>query len=187
MNCKYCNRTCKNPNSHRNHERLCKNNPNRDYVDTKNIECLNLKKCICTYCQEKFTIGTIKRHEKGCEKNPECFKICPVCNKTFVGKKFTCSYGCSNTYFRSGKSNPNWSNSNYRSLCFLYHEKRCCVCGEDKIISVHHYDENHDNNEPSNLIPMCPTHHQYMHSRYKGIILEIVDKYIYEFNQSVAQ
>lgn len=28
-NCKYCGRECKNPNSLRNHERLCKSNPNR--------------------------------------------------------------------------------------------------------------------------------------------------------------
>ena len=28
--CKFCNKSCKNPNSLRNHERLCKLNPNRD-------------------------------------------------------------------------------------------------------------------------------------------------------------
>jgi very-short-patch-repair endonuclease len=30
--CKFCGRTCKNPNSHRNHERLCPKNPDRHYV-----------------------------------------------------------------------------------------------------------------------------------------------------------
>ena len=30
--CKFCGRTCKNPNSHRNHERLCPKNPERNYV-----------------------------------------------------------------------------------------------------------------------------------------------------------
>lgn len=30
LHCPYCNRVAKNPNSHRNHERLCKLNPNRD-------------------------------------------------------------------------------------------------------------------------------------------------------------
>lgn len=29
MNCKFCNKECKNLNSLRNHERLCKSNPNR--------------------------------------------------------------------------------------------------------------------------------------------------------------
>jgi hypothetical protein len=30
--CKFCNKECKNNNSHRNHERLCKSNPDRVYV-----------------------------------------------------------------------------------------------------------------------------------------------------------
>jgi len=33
MNCQYCNRECKNTNSLRNHERLCKSNPNRQLSD----------------------------------------------------------------------------------------------------------------------------------------------------------
>lgn len=32
MLCKYCNKYCKNNNSHRNHERLCRLNPDRIYV-----------------------------------------------------------------------------------------------------------------------------------------------------------
>ena len=43
---------------------------------------------------------------------------------------------------------------------------------------VHHYDENHYNNDPRNLIPLCPTHHQYVHSRYKDEIICTIDEYI---------
>ena len=32
MICKFCNKQCKNANSHRNHERLCKMNPNKQYI-----------------------------------------------------------------------------------------------------------------------------------------------------------
>ena len=32
LNCKFCNKECKNNNSLRNHERLCKQNPNRQYT-----------------------------------------------------------------------------------------------------------------------------------------------------------
>jgi hypothetical protein len=32
MECKYCNKSCKNENSLRNHERLCKSNPNRQHI-----------------------------------------------------------------------------------------------------------------------------------------------------------
>ena len=116
-------------------------------------------------------------------------KRCPVCDKEFetqVGtknEKTTCSYSCSNTYFRSGENNPNWkliSDSKdriYRDICFIHHDKRCVVCGEDKIVAVHHYDENHNNNEPSNLIPLCPTHHHYIHSKWKEEIIDLVSEY----------
>jgi len=35
---------------------------------------------------------------------------------------------------------------------------RCAVCGEDRP-QIHHIDENHDNNDPMNLIPLCPNNH----------------------------
>lgn len=49
------------------------------------------------------------------------------------------------------------------------------------IVAVHHYDGNHDNNSPENLIPLCPTHHQYVHSRYKKLVQEKIDYYRSEF------
>jgi hypothetical protein len=114
-------------------------------------------------------------------------KICPVCNKKFetqLGErkeKTTCSHSCSNTYFRTGKNNGNWSDDSYRSTCFLYHKKECLICGEDKIVEVHHMDENNKNNNPENLVPLCPTHHQYWHSRYKKEIEDKIYNYIKEF------
>jgi hypothetical protein len=46
MICKFCNKLCKNANSHRNHERLCKLNPDRQYIKSagfaKYNEQLNL-------------------------------------------------------------------------------------------------------------------------------------------------
>jgi len=109
-------------------------------------------------------------------------KICPICGNIFETtktnrEKTTCSYGCSNTFFRSGSNNPNWKDETYRTTCFLYHEKKCVVCGEDKIVDVHHYDENKKNNNKENLIPLCPTHHMYWHSKYKFVIEKKVNEY----------
>jgi hypothetical protein len=117
-------------------------------------------------------------------------KKCPICETEFETmenhprEQFTCSHSCSNSYFRSGKNNPNWkeadrikSENKYRRICFEYHKKECVICGENKIVSVHHYDENHNNNSIENLIPLCPTHHQYIHSKYKDEILNKVDEY----------
>ena len=40
LNCKYCNKICKNDNSLRNHERLCKQNPNRMVVSIAGIKAM---------------------------------------------------------------------------------------------------------------------------------------------------
>lgn len=112
-------------------------------------------------------------------------KVCPVCDKKFEvipsEDKVTCGYSCSNTYFRSKESNPNWKGTRYQTICWQYHEKKCVICGEDNIVAVHHFDENHDNNSPENLVPLCPTHHNYMHSRYKELIMQQVKDYVSHF------
>ena len=125
-------------------------------------------------------------------KHPLVNKICPVCGKEFETQirgdrreKTTCSHSCSNSFFRSGKDNGNWSDDSYRSTCFLYHKKECIICGENKIVEVHHMDENKNNNSPENLVPLCPTHHQYWHSRYKEEVEETIYKYINKFKQEI--
>jgi hypothetical protein len=106
---------------------------------------------------------------------------CPVCGKPKKHKRNkTCSYACSNKLFRSGKDNPNYNGESYRNKCFEEHGKACLVCGEDKIVAVHHVNENHEDNRVENLVPLCPTHHQYLHSRYKGEVQPYVDKYLAE-------
>lgn len=122
-------------------------------------------------------------------------KNCPICSKVFIAnvgqkrEKTVCSRACSNTYFRSGKNNPNWKSpedkKDYRSICFEAHKKECIVCKENLIVAVHHYDENHDNNSSDNLIPLCPTHHQYWHSKYKYIIEDQVNNYIIYFKSKL--
>lgn len=124
-------------------------------------------------------------------------KICPVCGNKFVTSQnpkeetTTCSYACANTFFRSGANHPNWKNkkdktessirAGYRRICFKHHKKKCIICGESKIVEVHHYDEDHNNDDPNNLVPLCPTHHKYIHSRYKDLIAKEVDIYIKNF------
>ena len=117
-------------------------------------------------------------------KYPIITKTCPVCNNKFEAskgsprEKKTCSYSCSNTYFRSGDNNGMRSKSkNYRTTCFLHHKKECIICGESNIVAVHHYDNDHTNNDPSNLIPLCPTHHAYVHSDFNYLVKEQIDIY----------
>ena len=121
-------------------------------------------------------------------KHPKLEIVCPVCGKLFTftpvptkKDKVTCSTACANTYFRSGSDNPNWNNDAYRSTCFLYHKKECVICKESNIVAVHHLDHNDKNNDPSNLVPLCPTHHQYWHSRYRPLVEPIIREYMNNF------
>ena len=105
-------------------------------------------------------------------------RYCPICGKevTRAGAT-TCSRSCANRLFRTKQRNPNWNENAYRSTCFAFHEKKCVVCGERKIIAVHHYNHNHEDNRPENLIPICPTHHAYVHSRYAAEVLPLIEEY----------
>jgi hypothetical protein len=131
-------------------------------------------------------------------KYERIIKECPVCESKFEtmkghkSEKITCSYSCSNTYFRSGNNNPNYKGElrvnyevEYRRICFEYHKKECIICGENKIVSVHHYDKNHFNDLIDNLIPLCPTHHQYVHSRFKDEIIDRIDEYRNNFIKQI--
>ena len=136
----------------------------------------------CSKCFKLVGNNTFSRHIKTCRG----LKTCPICSKNFISGVVTCSYSCSNKYFRTGENNGNWRQHAYQSTCFLHHNKKCIICGEEKIVAVHHLNEDHDDNRIENLIPMCPTHHQYMHSRYKTEIQHIVDEYVKQFKLSIA-
>lgn len=134
----------------------------------------------CIYCDKDYTIGNIKKHQNYCYLNPKNIKKCPVCDDPIKNYKtsVTCSYSCSNKHFRTGPNHGNWKDSSYRTTCFHYHEKKCIICNEENIVEVHHFDGNNANNDPLNLVPLCPTHHQYLHSRYKHLIEDQVISYI---------
>jgi hypothetical protein len=128
----------------------------------------------CPKCKKAFGSNNINKHIPKCEG----IKKCPICEKEYVGNTKTCSYSCSNKMFRSGEDNGNWKQDAYQSTCFLYHKKECVVCGENKIVEVHHMNENHNDNSPANLVPLCPTHHQYFHSRYRNEVEYIIQEYL---------
>lgn len=142
----------------------------------------------CRFCGKELGKCNLSKHEKSCYLNPTNLTTCSVCGKPVKNYKTneTCSYACANTLFRSGNNNGSHikaleNGDSYRVICFEHHKKECIICGEQLIVAVHHYDHNKKNNSPNNLIPMCPTHHAYMHSSYKYLIEKQVDYYVKEF------
>lgn len=157
-----------------NHTRWCDSNPNRN--NTKNLIKSQQK-----YFNNK--LGEIKHFNVSCNTCKNIFQV-QEREKQFPSKeKYFCSSSCSN--FRG--SGITWSNTmnkelqNYRTICFAYHQKQCVICDESLILEVHHLDENHLNNTPSNLIPLCPTHHQYWHSSHIDMIKNKILSYQREF------
>lgn len=69
----------------------------------------------------------------------------------------------------------------YRTRCFSRHPHKCCICGESLIVEVHHLDHDRTNSNINNLVPLCPTHHAYMHSTHKELIEDKVLAYIRNF------
>ena len=78
---------------------------------------------------------------------------------------FYCSKKCGNEYKNKiREENGEWINSsNYRKKAFLAKEHKCCVCGwneDERILEVHHIDEDRENNDINNLCIICPTCHR---------------------------
>jgi hypothetical protein len=151
---------------------------------TGGFSAINAKKRKCRFCREEYGIANIKKHEHHCYMNPTNLKECNFCGKpikNYKTSKGTCSKSCANSFFKVGENNGNFKGDSYQYKCFANHKKECVVCGENKIVAVHHYNEDHFDDRPENLVPMCPTHHQYMHSRYKEEISKIVEDYVNNF------
>jgi hypothetical protein len=145
---------------------------------------VTIPKIECEFCKKEYGKNTISRHTEKCFLNPTNLRLCPVCDKPIKDKNSTtCSKSCSNKVFKSGLKNPAFSGNSYQTICYYYNRKQCVVCEEEHVVDVHHLDENSSNNDVNNLIPLCPTHHRYMHSEYKDLI---IDK-VLEWKDSISE
>jgi len=154
----------------------------RSYLEGRGI---NRTYKVCEYCNSNISLPNYKRHTKKCYVNPKNLKYCPVCNKIIkqVGN-VTCSQGCARKYFNCYSWGVDKLRA-YSTICFRFHKKKCVVCGEDKAVVVHHFDYNHKNNDPKNLIPLCPTHHSYLHNKdLKDLISDKIEEYVAVFTKS---
>jgi hypothetical protein len=188
--CRHCGQERKSKKSLIGHETFCKNNLNSKIQTTEAARLSASAKVECIYCNNTYSKTNIKKHQKSCIKNPEIekklTKSCPVCGNIFISVFATCSYSCSNAFFRHGRQGGARyltdeqlaEDDRYRDLCFRHHGRQCIVCKEENIVTVHHLNEDHSDNRAENLVPLCPTHHQYYHSRYRNLIEPKIQEYI---------
>jgi 5-methylcytosine-specific restriction endonuclease McrA len=86
-------------------------------------------------------------------------------------KQVTCSRACSNTYFRSGENNGNFTTGagSYRGKALSYLLKVCNRCGfsDERALEVHHKDRDRENNDIANLEVLCSNCHTIEHKSNK--------------------
>jgi hypothetical protein len=151
-----------------NHAKHCEQNPNRK----------------SSY--EKLSKSSDKRFGAFIDFSVFCYACSNVFNvkereKLFPSKsQYFCSRSCSNSIGGKAKSEKYHTDdvARYTTVAWRHHERKCLVCSEINIVAVHHLNGNHADNRPENLVPLCPTHHQYMHSRHKYLIENMVLEYI---------
>jgi len=106
-------------------------------------------------------------------------KICPRCKRLlFLKGKGLCG-GCYNIVYRLEYQKARNHLINYGLDYNTYKKitKKCAICGFDKIIDLHHLDQNRNNNSQENLIGLCPNHHRMLHNiDFKDEIFKILIK-----------
>jgi len=150
------------------------------------------EKRICRFCRKEIRKIQLIFHENRCYLNPKNLRLCPVCNEPIKYKSTTCSKKCAVIYFEdtmfkysvkpSKKTKKSIESSyKYRNKCFKVHGKKCIVCGEENIVTVHHFSNECEDIKEEDLLPLCPTHHQYWHSKFRHLIEQQVNNYREDF------
>jgi hypothetical protein len=155
-----------------NHVRWCDKNPKKQqFRDDNSVRGI-------VRGNERF--GEYKRFDVICKNCKNIFAV-EEREKLFPSKEeYFCNRTCANATGGKAKALKHHSDESarYATIAWRHHKRECLVCSENNVVAVHHFDENHDNNDPKNLVPLCPTHHMYMHSKHKYLILDKVLDYI---------
>jgi ribosomal protein L37E len=127
-------------------------------------EDINHAKGLCLNCYRKYAW---KRKLIICKR---CGREKPNHAKGFCG-------GCYQFVFHLDQ-NKAWNKKKNFELDFKEYKdltKECIICGFDKIVDLHHLDENKKNNSKQNLIGLCPNHHKMLHDfKFRKEIREIL-------------
>ena len=126
-----------------------------------------------------YCINVIKYHQcPNCGNNYAKREVyqCAYCGKEIYRKpseisnnisgNFYCSKKCGNlakNRFREESGEWADSYSTYRKRAFQTYPHKCLTCGwdeDERILEVHHIDENREHNEIENLCILCPTCHR---------------------------
>lgn len=110
-------------------------------------------------------------------------KTCLYCGSKFeaIGSRrstqTTCSHKCANTYYKPNKKEETTRYS-YALAARQAGMTSCAICEETNLVDIHHIDHDRNNNNLDNLVPLCPTHHMYLHRGKADLIMDKLIEYL---------
>ena len=187
--CQYCGKTCKNANSLRNHERLCRLNPNHQENPMKGIEPWN-KGLTKETNKTLLHMSETSPHKK--EFSPYKCKKCGKLVSHPFGSNQYCSRKCSNSHNISSEQKKKISVTILKTWDIKGRKERpikipksildlskrtiskilkranqgCMICGwNNATCDIHHIipKKQGGNNDNENLIVLCPNCHREVH------------------------
>ena len=125
----------------------------------------------CLSCEKTQNIHI---HHIDCDRTnndiSNLIPLCPSCHKRIHFKlNDGMSHEEASEYVKTNKVSPRYDKkSSYVSKLSSETRNTCKICSESqKRIEVHHIDQNRQNNEISNLLPLCVSCHRLIHYRLK--------------------
>lgn len=164
-----------------------------EYTGNRKDITLQCQVCGHTWTTKAANVLYMNKHKQVSHHCPNCYK-----QQSQIGEMKECAY-CGVTFYRSPyqiqknqsglfyccrehgnrhknqlrKQQGEWNNSlNYRLKAFSTYEHKCHCCGwneDDRILEVHHIDEDRTNNTIDNLMILCPTCHRKITLGYYGL------------------
>lgn len=112
----------------------------------------NKVKVSCAYCGKEFLRAPSKLTKSKSGLYFCCREHKDLAQRIESGSQFS---PMRPDHFDNGKAD-------YRKSAFRHYEHKCAVCGyeeDERILQVHHRDENRENNSLDNLVILCPNCH----------------------------
>jgi hypothetical protein len=135
---------------------------NSNKIEFKNHtqKTLELEARNCVHCGSQFHVSV---HDKNKYKVLTCSSACSGAYPEYIKKRVKAKVGEATSYPIVAK----------RAGMIA-----CCICGESEVLDIHHLDEDSSNNDINNLVPLCPTHHAYMHRGKSDLIFSTLLEYL---------
>ena len=135
----------------------------------------------CEGCGTTLPASSLKQHQSKCER----FHPCQTCgtktfNESYCSK--SCAASANNSkgtigyaVYRAKKKIS--KRQTYRDICFEHWPHKCALCDWTICLDVHHIDDDHTNNDPKNLVPLCQNHHTMTRMiEHRGPLREILSE-----------